>query len=157
MDQLGLSDNQASLLFIFPEIIIILLILGVVVLDLFFRKHKFFLYLLLIIGFVGIAYLTQQLWSNHIGKAALYLFNQLLVIDALALFFKIIFIPITFITLSITDKNAHGQVMVRHVPEYLIFILGIWLGACFLVMAKFIDHLYKHGIDLYSCLCVGVF
>jgi len=138
-----LASTLADLPYILPEIFIAILLLVVLVLDLCLRQYKtYLLHTLLLAGLLFIFYSTTQVWKNHQSQACLYLFNQLLLLDPLAIFFKLLFIIATLFTLLISGTASKAKHIVSASAEYLIFVLAVLLGACLLVMANSLMTLY---------------
>ncbi|MCG8341117.1 MAG: NADH-quinone oxidoreductase subunit N [Cytophagales bacterium] len=137
----SLADNLASARLILPEILIAVLLLIVLILELLFRKHKsYLLNTTLLVGLSLILGVTIQLCRKCMVQESLYLFNSLLVIDPLAIFFKLLFVLASMLTLLISETKNKADI--AGIGVYYMAILGGLLGACFLVMANSLMTIY---------------
>lgn len=126
-------DNLASWPRLLPEVLVAATLVVILVLEFLLSRYQH--YWLLPVTFIGTGlawcskyWLSSQLALHH----ALPLFNQLLVLDSLGIFFCLLFFSITLFFLSLSAIHQ------AHLPlntAYVVLLLGILLGSCLLVMA----------------------
>jgi NADH-quinone oxidoreductase subunit N len=129
-------DNLASYPLLLPEILVTST-LGVILI-LAFLLPQYRRYWLYPVAFVGtsLAWCGKYWLGSHLElRPALLLFNQLLVLDPLAVFFCLLLLSITLFLLLLTPFQAHLPVDTAYSPAYVVLILGTLLGSCLLVMA----------------------
>lgn len=137
----SLADNLASMRWVLPEILIAVLLLISLLLELLFRKYKrCVLNTVLWVGLSLILGVTIQRCSKCGVQESLYLFNRLLVIDPFAIFFKLLFVIASMLTLFISEAKNKADITAMGV--YYMALLGNLLGACFLVMANSLMTIY---------------
>jgi NADH-quinone oxidoreductase subunit N len=126
-------DNLASWPMLLPEVLVTTTLVVILVLELFFSRYQ--CYWLFPVAFIGIAlawcskyWLGSQLELHR----TLPLFNQLLVLDPLGIFFCLLLFGITLFFLLL---SAIPQAHLPLKTAYVVLILGILLGSCLLTMA----------------------
>ncbi len=126
-------DNLASCPLLLPEILVATT-LGVILI-LAFLMPRYQHYWLSSVAFLGtsLAWCGKYWLGSHIElRPALLLFNQLLVLDLLAVFFCLLLLSITLFMLLLAPPQSHRA---SYSPAYVVLILGTLLGSCLLVMA----------------------
>ena len=117
--------NLASLNFFYPEMILTGTILLLIVLDLLVRSRRG-LALVAIIGCVAALMATFDLYSAQQG----WLFHRMIVLDNFSLFFKVIALAATVLTIGMSlGSNEVRQV---HESEYYTLLLTCALGMFFM-------------------------
>jgi NADH-quinone oxidoreductase subunit N len=154
----SLLDNLASWPLLLPEVLVSST-LGVI-LVLAFLLPQYQRYWLLPVAFVGtsLAWYSKYWLGSHLAlRPALPLFNQLLVLDPLAIFFCLLLLSITLFFLLLSPPQTHWSLSTAHGPAYTVLILGILLGSCLLVMAFHWLTIYLSLtlISLASALLIG--
>jgi len=136
MDQIpilqSVLDNLASWPKLLPEILVATIIVVILVLAFLWPRYQY--YWLFPIAFVGtsLAWCSKYRLGIQLGlHRTLPLFNQLLVLDPLAIFFCLLLLSITLFFFVLNAPHAHLPSSV----SYVVLILGILLGSCLLVMA----------------------
>ncbi|XWN35229.1 MAG: proton-conducting transporter membrane subunit [Roseivirga sp.] len=125
-------DNLASLTLLLPELLIAFTLVAVLVLTLLLSDYqRYWLRPVALLGLSLALYSKYQLSQLPEVHSALLLCNQLLVLDPLALFFCLLLISITWLTLLLDAAETKPL----WCPEQVVLILGGLLGACLLVMA----------------------
>ncbi len=130
-------DNLASWPLLLPEVLVAATLVVILVLEFLLPRHQ--RYWLFPVAFVGTSlawYSKYWLGSQLALHQALPLFNQLLVLDPLAIFFCLLLFGITlfFLPLNATPQ-AHLPLSTTYNTAYVVLLLGVLLGSCLLVMA----------------------
>jgi NADH-quinone oxidoreductase subunit N len=151
-------DNLASWSLLLPEVLVSSTLGIILVLAFLLPRHQ--RYWLLPAAFVGtsLAWYSKYWLGSHIElRPALPLFNQLLVLDPLAIFFCLLLLSITLFFLLLSPPQTHWSLRTAHGPAYTVLILGILLGSCLLVMAFHWLTIYLSLtlISLASALLIG--
>jgi NADH-quinone oxidoreductase subunit N len=129
-------DNLASCPLLLPEILVTST-LGVILILAFFlpQYRRYWLYPVAFVG-TSLAWCSKYWLGSHLElRPALFLFNQLLVLDPLAVFFCLLLLSITLFLLLFTSLQAHLPLGTTYGSAYVVLILGTLLGSCLLVMA----------------------
>jgi NADH-quinone oxidoreductase subunit N len=122
-------NNLASLNFFYPEIILTGTILLLIVLDLLVRSSRG-LALVAMIGCVAALFATFDLYSAQEG----WLFHRMIVLDSFSLFFKVIALAATVLTIWMSlGSNEIRQV---HEGEYYTLLLTCALGMIFMASSS---------------------
>jgi NADH-quinone oxidoreductase subunit N len=126
-------DNLASWPMLLPEALVATTLVFILVLEFFFSRYQ--CYWLFPVAFTGIALAwCSKYWlgSQLALHRTLPLFNQLLVLDLLGVFFCLLLFSITLFFLFL---SAIPQAHLPLKTAYVVLILGILLGSCLLIMA----------------------
>lgn len=129
-------DNLASLPLLLPEGLLASTL--VVVLGLAMLLPRYQRYWLRPVAFVGLglAGYSKYWLSSQLGRGtALPLFNQLLVLDPLAVFFCLLLFSLTWPLLLLVPPQAQHDADPAAGPVYAVLVLGALMGSCLLVMA----------------------
>jgi NADH-quinone oxidoreductase subunit N len=125
-------DNLASWPLLLPEVLVATTLVVILVLAFFLPQYQY--YWLFPVAFVGssLAWCSKYWLDSQLGlHRTLPLFNQLLVLDPLAIFFCLLLLSITLVFLILNAPQAHLPLSV----SYVVLLLGVLLGSCLLVMA----------------------
>jgi NADH-quinone oxidoreductase subunit N len=125
MDQ----DNLASLTYFYPEIILSVTILLLILLDLWIKSGKV-LAAIAMIGCAGALVTSLDLYSAQSG----WLFHHMIVLDNFSLFFKIFASVATF--LAIWMSLGSNEVRQVHQGEYYTLLVTCGLGMFFMASAS---------------------
>jgi NADH-quinone oxidoreductase subunit N len=117
--------NLASLSFFYPEIVLSVTILLIIVLDLLVRNGRG-LAMVAMLGCVGSLLATLDLYSAQQG----WLFHRMMVLDNFALFFKVFAMAATI--LSIWMSLGSDEIKQVHQGEYYTLLLTCALGMFFM-------------------------
>jgi len=129
-------DNLASCPLLLPEILIAVTIGVILVLTgLLPRYQRYWLLPVALLGTIGAWYSTYRLGSYLVIRSTRPLFNQLLTLDPLAVFFCLLLLSITLFLLFVPPQQTRLSLNTTHKPIYVVLILVILLGSCLLVMA----------------------
>ena len=128
-------DNLASLPRLLPEELLATTLVLVLVLALLLpRYQRYWLRPVALVG-LGLAGYSKYWLSSQLGlRPALPLFNQLLVLDPLAIFFGLLLLSLTWLLL-LAPLPAQRTAHLAAGPAYVVLVLGALLGSCLLVMA----------------------
>jgi NADH-quinone oxidoreductase subunit N len=121
--------NLASLSFFYPEIILSTTILLLIVLDLLVRSHRT-LAVVAVIGSLASLLTTFDLYSAEQG----WLFHRMIILDNFSLFFKVIALTATILTIWIS-LGSH-EIRQVHQGEYYTLLLTSALGMFFMASAS---------------------
>jgi NADH-quinone oxidoreductase subunit N len=147
-------DNLASWPLLLPEVLVATTIVAILMLAVLLPRHQ--RYWLFPVAFLGV-FLSwcSQYWlcSQLKLHQTLPLFNQLLVLDALSIFFCWLLRSITLFLLFLTRPQAHLLSETAYSPVYIVLLLGALLGSCLLVMASHWLTIYL-GLTLLSITSV---
>ena len=151
-------DNLASWPLLLPEVLVATTLGVILVLTFLLPRQQH--YWLCPVAFVGtsLAWCSKYWLGSHLElRPALPLFNQLLVLDPLAVFFYLLLLSITLFFLLLSPPQAHGPLSTTYSAAYTVLILGILLGSCLLVMAFHWLTIYLSMtlISLASSLLIG--
>src|ERR1043166_2156720 len=113
--------NLPSLDFFYPEIILSVTILILIVLDLLVRNRKILAFVALI-GCAGALVATFDLYSAQPG----WLFNRMIILDNFSLFFKIFALAATILTIWMSLGS--NEIKQLHQGEYYTLLLTCALG-----------------------------
>ncbi|MHA7878052.1 MAG: NADH-quinone oxidoreductase subunit N [Bacteroidota bacterium] len=143
-------DNLTSCPQLLPEILIVITLGSILVLTILLPQYqRYWLFPVVFLGTL-LAWYSKYWLGNHLVLApAIPLFNDLLVLDPLAIFFCLLFISITLFMLLLRPHQASPTVSNAYGPAYVVLILGILLSSCLLVMALHWLTLYL-GLTLLS-------
>ena len=125
-------DNLASWPLLLPEVLVTATLVTILVLAFWLPRYKH--YWLRPVAFAGtfLAWCSKYWLSNQLEiHRTLPLFNQLLVLDPLAVFFCLLLLSITLFFLALNPPQARSPLDVT----YVVLLLGTLLGSCLLVMA----------------------
>ena len=132
----SILDNLASLRWLLPEGLLASTLVVVLGLAMFLPRYQH--YWLRPVAFVGVALAGySKYWlSSQLGQdTALPLFNQLLILDPLAVFFGLLLLSLTGLLLLLVPPPAQHAADPAAGPAYVVLMLGALLGSCLLVMA----------------------
>src|SRR4026207_1646906 len=121
--------NIGSLSFFYPEIVLSVTILLVIVLDLLTRNRRI-LSLVALIGCVAALIATFDLYSAQPG----WMFHRMMVLDNFSLFFKIFALAATI--LCIWMSLGSNEIKQVHQGEYYTLLLTCTLGMFFLASSS---------------------
>ena len=141
-----ITDNLASLLWLLPELVIAFTIVTVLIGGALLPiQHQLWLRTTAILGLIATLYSMYWL-SQQAIPASIPLFNDLLILDSLAIFFRPLFISLTILLLGL---RWWQPLATEYTTERLrlIAILSVLLSACLLVMAN-------HWLMLYLSLAL---
>ena len=143
-----LSIITESIQFFLPEIAIVIAIIVVLIAGLFKSgKLEGFYRAISLLALVGIALLLINQWHYwNDAESGVPLFNNMLRLDAAAVFWKIIFVAGAIFTVLMGYYNQHLK---DKSSEYYVLIFSILLGANVLVMAHNLLTIYL-AIELLS-------
>jgi NADH-quinone oxidoreductase subunit N len=121
--------NVASLTFFWPEIILSVTILLIILLDLIARSRRG-VALLAVAGCVAALICTLDLYSAQAG----WLFHRMIVLDNFSLFFKVFSLAAAI--LAIWMSLGSNEIKLVHVAEYYTLLLTCTLGMFFMASSN---------------------
>jgi len=120
-------DNVSSLVYFIPELILTASIVIVLVADLIFKKSKEFLIPLMS---VGVLIITMFFTIAQYSKGLESLFFDMIVLDGMAIFFKILVTVATIFVIFFSMPNKQVK------SEYYVLLLAIVLGMFLMVSSS---------------------
>lgn len=122
-------DNLASLHFFYPELVLTGTILLLIVLDLVVRSQRA-LAAVALLGCVGSLVATFDLYSAQPG----WLFHRMIVLDNFSLFFKVLLIVATILTIWMSEGS--NEIRQVYHGEYYALLLTSTLGMFFMASSS---------------------
>jgi len=138
----SVEDNLASFSQLWPEALVVITLVSILVLAIVLPQYqRYWLFPVACLGTLLAWYSKYQLINHPTLGPTRPLFNHLLVLDALAIFFCLLLISITLFMLFLQAHFSSSSDDIQG-PVYVVLLLGILLSSCFLVMAS-------HWITIY--------
>jgi NADH-quinone oxidoreductase subunit N len=126
----NLTSIQEDLPLVLPELVLVILLLSVVLVDLIFKDKPKIIALIVAVGLLLELYLVTQQYLDI--QKPISGFSNLILVDGLAAFWKMIFSVATLLTLAISTRRINKE----RTAEYHALIISILIGANLLAMSS---------------------